>query len=90
MTRKAAEPHYIRPESITDGDTVRVTWTTGAIEHARVARVAFNDWVDGTRAFYAEDGVMIFQYIPGAKRKVRVTLLDRPAEDTSVPLFEVA
>lgn len=71
MARKA-DPRYITPASIDVGDTIRVAWKVGEIEHSRVAKVTRIH----NRCFYAPDGQEIFRWEPEAKR-VRVTLLSK-------------
>jgi hypothetical protein len=56
------------------GDTIRVTWKVGEVEHSRVAKIAHIH----ERVFYAPDGQEVFRWDP-ANKKVRVTLLDKAA-----------
>jgi hypothetical protein len=72
MRRGKPDPRFITPASIDVGDTIRVTWKVGEVEHSRVAKIShIHD-----RTFFAPDGQEVFRWEP-SNRKVRVTLLDK-------------
>lgn len=82
-------PRYVLPESIDEGDTIRVTWIVGDLEHTRMGKVGRIHTDTGSRikSFVTVQGNEICRHDPNNGR-ARFTLLaeaDKPQE----ALFEV-
>jgi hypothetical protein len=88
LTPALPKVRYITPASIEIGDTVRVTWKVGDIEHSRVAKIAKRDYEGSMRVFFTRDGSELFRWHPAYNKEYTVTLLDRkPATQETLPGF---
>lgn len=75
MSRHKGLPRYENPASVEVGDTIRVAWKTGDIEHTRTAKV-YRKVDDGPYdIFFTEDGHEIFRWMVSGKFQPRITLL---------------
>lgn len=86
MTRRAALPlpRFVSHASIDEGDTVRVTWKVGQVEHSRTGTV-HRIIHDSYKAFIAEDGNEIARFTRDTK--CRFTLLAEAQHAEPLPLF---
>lgn len=75
MRRNLNLPRFIDPANIETGDTIRVAWRNGGVEHARTAKVYRRIDEGPLTVFYTDEGYEIFHWIPGGPREVKVTLL---------------
>lgn len=68
-------PRYVDAASVDEGDTIRVTWKVGDVEHTRTGKVAriLNDHGKRSRSFITADGNEIVHWTPDSR--VRFTLL---------------
>lgn len=87
---------YISAADVRVGDTIRVTWTTGAIDHSRVAKVLYihesaERYGMQRVSYWADENCeqQIFEVITGITSPVRVTLLDGAQSRSQLALFEV-
>lgn len=80
-------PRFVSPASVSEGDTIRVTWNVGDVEHTRTGKVARIErrfgWV-----FITPDGHEIAHVMRDNRTRTRVTLLAE-AKQESTPLFEM-
>lgn len=85
--RKLPIPRYVDPASVDEGDTIRVTWKVGDVEHTRTGKVgAIHDSL-GTpvKVFVTPQGNEIARVTPENRSRVKVTLLEKsPAREPTL------
>lgn len=90
MSRGRTLPRYENPASVEAGDTIRVAWKVGGVEHTRTAKV-YRILNDGpVRIFFTEDGQEIFRWLVTGHFQPRVTLLAVEELTSSVELLTIA
>lgn len=89
MSRSKTLPRFIRPDSIEEGDTIRVAWVRDDVEYSRTGTV---DRVieDGRyRIATSQKGARILEWEVPNDKQVKVTLLAVKSENTDTPLFTI-
>jgi hypothetical protein len=71
---------YILPETIVIGDVIRATIKNKDVEISSVGVVARREHTQSGTEYISPDGVTLLETYRFDDRKVRVTLLDRPAD----------
>ena len=81
-------PRFVDPASVSPGDTIRVTWKVGDIEHTRTGTVDQIErrygWI-----FYSPEGHEIAHVQRNTRTKIRVTLLAEAKHEQKETLFEM-
>lgn len=82
-------PRYVDPASVDEGDTIRVTWKVGDVEHTRTGRVDRIErrygWI-----YITPEGNEIAHIQRNNRARVRVTLLEESSDKGKPePLFDV-
>lgn len=80
-------PRFVDPASVSEGDTIRVTWKVGDVEHTRTGKVDRIErrygWI-----YITPEGNEIAHIQRNSRIKTRVTLLaEAPVKNE--PLFEM-
>lgn len=80
-------PRYVDPASVSEGDTIRVTWKVGDVEHTRTGTVERIErrfgWI-----YYTPQGNEI-AHVMRSGVKARVTLLAEAKPKQSEALFDM-
>ena len=88
-----AKVKYIKPESVHEGDTIRVTWQSHDAERSITGTVAHIVNAGSATIAATGQGVQLFSTVHGSRRKdgLTVTLLrESPQRHTSPePLFTI-
>ena len=81
-------PRFVDPASVSEGDTVRVTWKVDDVEHTRTGTVDKIErrfgWI-----FYTPHGHEIAHVQRNSRVKARVTLLSEAKPAQTESLFEM-
>ena len=81
-------PRFVDPASVDEGDTIRVTWKVGDVEHTRTGTVARIErrygWI-----YITEQGNEIAHVQRSTNKRVRVTLLAEADKSKPEPMFEI-
>ena len=80
-------PRFVDPASVDEGDTIRVTWKVGDVEHTRTGTVARIErrygWI-----YITPEGNEIAHVQRNTNTRVRVTLLADADKSIPEPMFE--
>lgn len=81
-------PRFIDPASVDEGDSIRVTWKVGDVEHTRTGTVHRIErrygWI-----YITEQGNEIAHVQRNTAKRVRVTLLAEGDKSKPEPMFEM-
>jgi hypothetical protein len=80
MSRINRAARYIKPETIVLGDVIRATVKNKDVEISHVGAVARREHNAASTEYISAEGVTLLEVYRFDDRKIRVTLLDRPAD----------
>lgn len=73
---KRPRPIYIRPETVSIGDTIKVAVQVRDMAVARVGVVAHREIVGQSVKFTTRTGCVLLEYTPGTRDPYKITRLD--------------
>ena len=80
-------PRFVEPASIDEGDTIRVVWKVGDVEHSRTGKVGRIIHDNCYRTFVSPDGNEIVRF--GRNTRLRFTLLAEAPPKKQETSFEM-
>lgn len=91
MSRSKSLPRYENPASVEVGDTIRVAWSAGGVEHTRTGRVHRIIEEGPVLLFVTREGHEIFHWMVAGTWQPKVTLLavEQTFEHLELPLDDL-